>query len=43
LEFEAAERRSVVAGFDGGASTSNGGPLLLAQVDRGLDMVHRFA
>lgn len=34
--FEAVERRSVVAGFDGGAITSNAGALLLGQVDRGL-------
>jgi hypothetical protein len=43
FEFEAVERRSVVAGFDGGNITSNAGALLLGQVDRGLDLVHRFA
>jgi hypothetical protein len=43
LEFEAVERRSVVAGFDGGNITSNAGALLLGQVDRGLGLVWRFA
>ena len=43
LEFEAVERRSVVAGFDGGNITSNAGALLLGQVDRGLGLVRRFA
>ena len=43
FEFEAVERRSVVAGFDGGAITSNAGGLLLGQVDRGLGLVRRFA
>ena len=43
FEFEAVERRSVVAGFDGGNITSNAGALLLGQVDRGLGLVHRFA
>ena len=42
-EFEAVERRSVVAGFDGGNITSNAGALLLGQVDRGLGLVRRFA
>ena len=36
FEFEAVERRSVVAGFDGGNITSNAGALLLGQVDRGV-------
>jgi hypothetical protein len=31
FEFEAVSRRSVVAGFDGGEITSNGGALLLAR------------
>ena len=35
FEFEAVERCSVVAGFDGGNITSNAGTLLLGQVDRG--------
>ena len=43
FEFEAVERRSVVAGFDGGSITSNAGALLLGQVDRGLALVRRFA
>ena len=43
VEFEAVERRSVVAGFDGGNITSNAGALLLGQVDRGLGLVRRFA
>ena len=43
LEFEAVERRSVVAGFDGGNITSNAGALLLGQVDRDLGLVRRFA
>jgi hypothetical protein len=41
--FEAVERRSVVAGFDGGEITSNAGALLLGQVDRGLGLMRRFA
>jgi Transposase DDE domain group 1 len=43
FEFEAVERRSVVACFDGGEITSNAGALLLGQVDRGLGLVRRFA
>ncbi len=43
FEFEAVERRSVVAGFDGGNITSNAGALLLGQVDQGLGLVRRFA
>ena len=34
FEFEAVERRSVVAGLDGGDITSNAGALLLGQVDQ---------
>jgi hypothetical protein len=41
--FEAVERRSVVAGFDGGDITPNAGALLLGQVDQGLGLVRRFA
>ncbi len=41
--FEAVERKSVVAGFDGGTITSNAGALLLGEVDRGLGLVRRFA
>ena len=43
FEFEAVSRRSVVAGFDGGEITSNGGALLLGQVDRGRGLIGRFA
>lgn len=43
FEFEVVERRTVVAGFDGGDITSNAGALLLGQVDRGLALVRRFA
>ena len=43
FEFKAVERRSVVAGFDGGDITSNAGALLLGQVDRGISLVRRFA
>jgi DDE family transposase len=43
FEFEAVERRAVVASFEGGEITSNAGALLLGQVDRGLDLMRRFA
>ena len=43
FEFEAVERRAVVASFDGGDITSNAGALLLGQVDRGLGLVRRLA
>jgi hypothetical protein len=43
FEFEAVERRAVMAGFDGGDITSNAGALLLGQVDRGLGLMRRFA
>ena len=43
FEFEAIDRRAVVAGFDGGNITSNAGALLLGQVDRGLGLIRRFA
>jgi hypothetical protein len=43
FEFEAVERRAVVAQFDGGTITSNAGALLLGQVDRGLGLMRRFA
>jgi len=41
--FEAVERKSVVAAFDGGSMTSNAGALLLGQLDDGLGLVRRFA
>src|SRR5258707_7625416 len=43
FEFEAVERRAVMAGFDGGDITSNAGALLLGEVDRGLGLMRRFA
>src|ERR1700675_4934138 len=43
FEFDAVERRAVMAGFDGGDITSNAGALLLGQVDRGLGLMRRFA
>lgn len=43
FDFEAVERRGVVASFDGGTITSNAGALLLRQLDRGLGLVRRFA
>jgi len=43
FEFEAVDRRAVVARFDGGDITSNAGALLLGQVDRGLGLMRRFA
>ena len=43
FEFEAVERRSVVAAFDGGAVSSDAGALLLSGLDRGLGLIERFA
>src|SRR3970282_43033 len=43
FEFEAVERRAVVAAFDGGAVSSDAGALLLASLDRGLGLIKRFA
>ncbi len=43
FDFEAVERRAVVADFGGGEITSNAGALLLGQVDRGLGLMRRFA
>jgi hypothetical protein len=43
FEFEAVERRSVVAAFDGGAVTSDAGALLLSGLDRAIGLVERFA
>ena len=43
FEFDGVDRRAVVAGFDGGDITSNAGGLLLGLVDRGLELVRRFA
>ena len=41
--FEAVEGRDVVASFDGGAITSDGGALLLGATDRAIKMMDRFA
>jgi hypothetical protein len=41
FEFEAVERRSVVACFDGGNIASNAGALLLGQVDRDRDALQQ--
>jgi hypothetical protein len=43
FEFEAVDRRAVVADFAGGDITSNAGALLLGQLERGLGLVRRFA
>ena len=43
FEFGPVESRSVVAGFDGGAITSNAGALLLGATDRAIGLVRRFA
>jgi hypothetical protein len=41
--FAPVERRVVVAGFDGGAITSDAGALLLGATDRAIRLVSRFA
>ena len=43
FEFAPAEGRRVVAGFDGGAVTSDAGALLLGQADRAIGLIDRFA
>ena len=43
LEFTGFNGRSVVAGFDGGAITSDAGALLLGETDRAIGLVDRFA
>jgi hypothetical protein len=43
FEFPAVEGRAVVAGFDGGAITSDAGALLLGQTDRAIRLTERFA
>ena len=43
FEFEGFARRRVVAGFDGGAITSDAGALLLRHADRAIDLVRRVA
>ena len=43
FEFAPVERRAVVAGFDGGAITSDAGALLLGATDRAIGLIGRFA
>ena len=43
FDFAPVEGRAVVAGFDGGAITSDAGGLLLAATDRAIRLVDRFA
>src|SRR3712207_90266 len=43
FEFAPVEGRRVVAGFDGGAITSNAGALPLGAADRAIGLVRRFA
>jgi DDE family transposase len=43
FEFGPVEGRAVVAGFDGGAITSDAGALLLGAADRAIGLVGRFA
>jgi hypothetical protein len=43
LEFQGMTRRKVVASFDGGTLSSDGGVLLLAEVDRKRGLLEQFA
>lgn len=43
FDFASVEGRAVVAGFDGGAITSNAGALLLGATDRAINLVSRIA
>jgi hypothetical protein len=43
FEFAPVEGRRVVAAFDGGAITSDGGGLLLGETDRAIRLTERFA
>ncbi|MGH7001112.1 MAG: IS1380 family transposase [Stellaceae bacterium] len=43
FDFAPVERRAVVAGFDGGAITSDAGALLLGATDRAIRLMGRFA
>jgi hypothetical protein len=43
LEFEGVGKRRVVAGFDGGAITSDAGGLLLRETDRAVGLLERIA
>ena len=41
--FAPVDGREVVAGFDGGAITSDAGALLLGAADRAIGLINRFA
>jgi hypothetical protein len=43
MQFSAVERRRVVAAFDGGTVTSDGGALLLARADAAIGLIDRLA
>jgi hypothetical protein len=43
FEFTAVDSRAVVAGFDGGAITSDAGALLLGATNRAIRLIGRFA
>ena len=43
LEFEGLARRRIVAGFDGGRMTSDGGALLLREADHLFNVTQRVA
>ncbi len=43
LEFQGLARRTLVVAFDGGALSSDGGVVLLGEVDRRLGLLDRFA
>jgi hypothetical protein len=43
FEFAPVDGRQVVAGFDGGAITSDAGALLLGEADRAIRLTERFA
>ena len=43
MEFSCVERRRVVAGFDGGTVSSDGGALLLKRADEAIHLVERLA
>ena len=43
FDFAPVAGRAVVAGFDGGAITSDAGALLLGSTDRAIGLVRRFA
>ena len=42
FRFAPVQRRAVVAGFDGGAITSDAGALLLGATDRAVRLIDRF-